>query len=287
MKRVLTVALIFITLTCAFVSCMEPDRGGNALTESTIGTTAGTTAGTTVGFMPDTADKTTAITTSIDVTQKAIDSVKIEDIVKAHLKNVENSEVFYKTICDVVNKSGMGISYDFFDLDGNGDNELIVSYAGAMIMDCSVYDNVGDKVELLADLDGSIYINNKGDIRTHYKISSENINYYQYKDGVWKYQNYSIGSTGGINPIYYIITDRDSDFRFISNYYEGKYNMQYKLYKSVNDTDTYIQISDYETDKACYELALSELTKDFVEIEKFKYLILKVDDHVTYSTSSN
>jgi len=168
----------------------------------------------------------------------------------------------------------MGIQYALFDIDGDGDDELIVETIGGQFNTLSIFEKSGDEAVLSVRGD-RFYINGQGGLVAHSGFLSDG-SYHLYssafsKESTLEYQSYSLGSSrlSDEENVYYLIDDRTQSYIDISSYYDGGYNEQLIIYEWGTGSSP-IDISFYLIDESKYRSLLSELLYGYTELDIYK-----------------
>jgi len=183
--------------------------------------------------------------------------------------------VFWHKIQELTEEYFMGLQYSFMDVDGDGDDELIVNHVGSQLPSLSIYKNVGGEAVLSLKAAGKFYMNGQGGFIVCSGFFDEN--YHLYYGGfseaaTFEYQGYSLGRTdiSDQDAVYYLIEDREKSYSFISNYYDGRRNEEFRIWDDSSMDGTPIDLSPYLIDESEYRSLLDTMLEGYTELDIYE-----------------
>lgn len=179
--------------------------------------------------------------------------------------------VFWYKIQELTDEYFMGIQYLFLDIDGDGDDELVVDKLGAQFNTLSIFEKNGGEAALSVKGD-RFYINGQGGLVAHSAHLSAG-SYHLYHSGyseesALEYQLYSLGSSkvSDDDTSYYLIANRAQSYIDISNYYDGRRSEEFIVYEWATG-EAPIGLSPYLIDEGEYRTLLGGLLEGYTEFE--------------------
>jgi len=186
----------------------------------------------------------------------------------------EFDPVFGGKLQELINYYPMGVQYAIFDIDGDGENELVTNKIGAQFNTLSIFEKTGEECVLAARGD-RFYIDGKGRLVAHTGFVSDGC-YHLYtiaspENPLLEYRS-SLGLTrvSSDDSVYYLIDDRTENYIDISSYYDGRYNEQLIIYEWGTGSSP-IDLSPYLIDESEYRSLLDELLDGCSEFDMLPY----------------